>query len=180
MGRSARFKNKYIGCNIVPSLAHENTRMNSLILLQWTADLELHSHCLLKCTETQNNEVLLSYHTELQSDMLVQSLHCSVLGIEPQCLSQGMSLTGSLWSQQGYCHKLTKSFLKDHFRFLLKRLLGAHYVSMGEEWLVGLTLPRLKLGVFSVFFRQVWVVQNLVQVLMMGSLILQMSLNKVR
>lgn len=121
MGRSARFRNKYIGCNTVLSLALENTSMNSLILLQWTADLKVHSHCLIKCTETQNNEVLLSYHTELQSDMHVQSLHCSVLGTEPQNLSQGRSPTGFLWSQQEYCHLTQKIFSKRPLPFSFQK-----------------------------------------------------------
>lgn len=159
MGRSARFRNKYIGCNTVPGLAHENPTMNSLILLQWTADLKVHSHYLLKCTETQKNVFLLSYHTELQSDMHVQPLHYSVLGTEPQRLSQGISPTRFLWSQQEYCHLTHKIFSERPlaFPFLSKRLLGACYVSVSEEWLVDLHLPRPKLRVFSVFFRHVWV-----------------------
>lgn len=152
VGMSARFRNKYIGCNIVPSLAHGNTSVNSLILLQWTIDLKVHSHCLLKCTETQNNEVLLSCHTELQPHMHVQLLHCSVLGTEPQSLSQGRSPAAFLWSQQEYCHLTHKIFSERplSFSFLSKSLLGAHYVSVGEEWwLVGLTLPKPKLSFFS-------------------------------
>lgn len=176
MGRSARFRNKYIGCNTVPSLTQENTSMNSLIRLQWTADLEIYFHCLLKCTETQNNEVLLFYHTELQSDMHVQSLHYGVLGTEPQSLSQGISYWVPV-IPAGILSFNSQIFSERPLSFSLQKTTS---MSVGEERLVGLTLPRCILTVFAVFFRHVWVVQNLVQVLMIGSLILQMSLNKVR